>query len=193
MAQRILILVRHGQYDSEMHPADGLGGSLTALGKRQARLIARRLSALPIRVIHHSTLRRARETAEIISARFSDVPLRPSRLLCECTPCIPLGFTEHFSHLSPETIEQEGQQAQRAFEKYFRQARRGERHEVVVCHGNIIRYFVCRALQVPPEAWANTDIHHCGLSQVEIRPDGRVKLISHNDTGHLPESMRTYV
>eukprot|EP00546_Thalassionema_frauenfeldii_P010474 CAMPEP_0178915210 /NCGR_PEP_ID=MMETSP0786-20121207/11891_1 /TAXON_ID=186022 /ORGANISM="Thalassionema frauenfeldii, Strain CCMP 1798" /LENGTH=335 /DNA_ID=CAMNT_0020588277 /DNA_START=72 /DNA_END=1076 /DNA_ORIENTATION=+ len=26
-------------------------------------------------------------------------------------------------------------------------------YEIIVCHANVIRYFVCRALQLPPEAW----------------------------------------
>jgi hypothetical protein len=26
-------------------------------------------------------------------------------------------------------------------------------YEVVVCHANVIRYFVCKALQVPTEVW----------------------------------------
>eukprot|EP00558_Chaetoceros_sp_UNC1202_P007063 CAMPEP_0197243728 /NCGR_PEP_ID=MMETSP1429-20130617/9082_1 /TAXON_ID=49237 /ORGANISM="Chaetoceros sp., Strain UNC1202" /LENGTH=392 /DNA_ID=CAMNT_0042703993 /DNA_START=183 /DNA_END=1358 /DNA_ORIENTATION=- len=25
--------------------------------------------------------------------------------------------------------------------------------EIIVCHANVIRYFLCRALQIPPEAW----------------------------------------
>ena len=28
-----------------------------------------------------------------------------------------------------------------------------EEIDVLVCHGNVIRYFVCRALQFPPDAW----------------------------------------
>lgn len=193
MSQRILYLVRHGQTDSETEPPDALGNGLTALGRKQARLAARRLSSLPIAVIHHSTLRRAAETADIIAAKFPGVPLRPARLLWECVPSVPAGFEAVFAHVPPEEIRRDRRRAARAFAKYFKRARGGDRHEIVVCHGNLIRYFVCCALQAPPEIWANADVHHCGFSVIVINPDGRVRLVSHNDTGHLPRPMQTFV
>ncbi|MBA3470067.1 MAG: histidine phosphatase family protein [Herpetosiphonaceae bacterium] len=193
MAQRILYLVRHGQYDSQTRTADKLGGRLTELGRTQARLTAERLRNLPIATIHHSTLRRASETANIIATAVDAVPLRPARVLWECLPCIPPHLTQQFAHLSEAVIERDALQAERAFERYFKAAAQVTRHEIIVCHGNIIRYLVCRALQVPIESWANTDIHNCGISEVAIESDGRMMLISHNDTGHLPYDLRTFV
>ena len=193
MAQRILYLVRHGQYDPQTRTADKLGGRLTELGRTQAHLTAERLRHLPITTIHHSTLRRASETASIIASAVTAVPLRPARVLWECLPCIPPHLTQQFAHLSEAVIEKDALQAERAFERYFKAAAKITRHEIIVCHGNIIRYLVCRALQVPVESWANTDIHNCGISEVAIESDGRMMLISHNDTGHLPYDLRTFV
>ena len=41
-----------------------------------------------------------------------------------------------------------------AFRKYFHRAESSQKedsYEIIVCHANVIRYFVCRALQFPPE------------------------------------------
>jgi broad specificity phosphatase PhoE len=54
------LLLRHGQYKKE--PLE----TLTTLGMKQARLAGRRLREYSISEIHHSTMPRARETAEII-------------------------------------------------------------------------------------------------------------------------------
>jgi len=43
-----------------------------------------------------------------------------------------------------------------AFRKYFHRAPPSQKEdstEIMVFHANVIRYFVCRALQLPPEAW----------------------------------------
>ncbi len=220
MGKRIMYLVRHGQTDRSATSFDQLGNGLTQLGREQAQLTADRLSKLPISIIHHSTLRRASETAKIIADRLVDIPVRPSRLLQECIPYVPAAFVEWYSHTSideiqhqrhlippemkqwlnlwsPDTersrIEQGMAQARRAFEKYFIPTHRAERHEILVCHGNILRYFVCRALKISEEAWIHSDVHNCGISEIVVESDGHVMLVSHNDTGHIPYHMRTYI
>ena len=32
--------------------------------------------------------------------------------------------------------------------------------DVLVCHGNVIRYFVCRALQFDPQGWLRMAVHN---------------------------------
>ena len=220
MGNRILYLVRHGQTNRASPPFDALGNGLTDLGREQAELTAQRLRALPIDIIHHSPLRRAAETAKVIAAACPDVPVRPARLLQECIPYLPAPFIEWYTSSSDEEIwekrqhlpsdlkpwldmwaagtewsriEQGMQQARRSFEKYFVPAHRSTRHEIVVCHGNILRYFVCRALNVAEDAWIQTDVHNCGISEILVEPNGRTMLVSHNDTGHLPYPLRTYI
>ena len=89
-------------------------------------------------------------------------------------------------------IEQDQRRSARAYQRYVTRARGADRHEVIVCHGNIIRYFALRALQASPEAWVNTDVNNCGLSEILVKPDGQVMLLSHNDTGHLPAELKTF-
>lgn len=50
-------------------------GTLTDIGRAQARLLGERLSALPLDVVWHSPLPRARATAEKITAHPPGVPV----------------------------------------------------------------------------------------------------------------------
>lgn len=65
-------------------------------------------------------------------------------------------------------------------------------YELVVCHGNVIRYFVCRALQFPPEAWIHFATYNCGLTHIAIRSSGVVSLLGFGDIGHLNLEQVTY-
>merc|ERR1712013_969523 len=65
-------------------------------------------------------------------------------------------------------------------------------YDLLVCHGNVIRYFVCRALQFPPEGWLRMSVANCGITWISIRPTGRVSLRGLGDVGHLPSDMITY-
>lgn len=189
MATRTLYLVRHGYYD--LASSHKLGGSLTPIGVEQAQLTAQRFSSLPITAIHCSTLPRAAETAEIIAQELADVPLHRSRGLWECVPCIPPAWAEYFKGYSSKNIERDKKQAEKAFDRYFKRAQGRDKHEIVVGHGNLIRYFICRVLQVQPEGWGNMDMCNCGISQVLVRPDGRMVLVSHNDVSHMPDHLVT--
>ena len=67
-----------------------------------------------------------------------------------------------------------------------------EEYIVFVCHQNIIRYFVCRALQLPPEAWLRFRGSNCGITEIIISDDGRVSLEKFADVGHLPVTHHTF-
>ncbi|HZT43527.1 MAG TPA: histidine phosphatase family protein [Chthonomonadaceae bacterium] len=192
MADRVLYLIRHGRYDTA-YAEDELGGSLTGIGRTQALLTARRLSALPIQAIHYSTLRRAAETADILAARFPGVEKHPSPLLWECVPCLPSLLPEIFSHISKDVLRQHERQARQAFKTFFQPVRDADRHEIIVSHGNLLRYFICRAKGLPPPSWNRTDIHECSISQVIISPKGRMTLVSYDEINHLPAHLRSYL
>jgi serine/threonine-protein phosphatase PGAM5 len=192
MPTRTLYLIRHGQYE-QADPSDKLEGALNDIGREQARLTAERMAAYPIAVIHHSTLRRASETAQILGAALPAAPLRPARVLWECIPCIPPHFAHYFEQYPARLIAQHGAQAGRAFERYFKPPGRRDRHEIIICHGNIISYLVCRAMGAPVERWMNIDTRHCGISEVEISSKGWTRINGYGDVGHLPRELRTFV
>uniref|UniRef100_A0A7S4S1D9 Serine/threonine-protein phosphatase PGAM5, mitochondrial n=1 Tax=Ditylum brightwellii TaxID=49249 RepID=A0A7S4S1D9_9STRA len=64
--------------------------------------------------------------------------------------------------------------------------------EIIVCHANVIRYFMCRALQLPPEAWLRLCIFNCSLNYVTIRPTGTVSCRLLGDIGHLGHEHSTF-
>ena len=215
MGVRHIYLVRHAQREPVAGP-DEFGPGLSLLGWKQALLTARRLASLKVDVIHTSSLRRTMETARIIALEFTDIPIRPSPLLWECVPAVPeFAMMWHKEHPNADTsairipakmnpwvglwsddttlseIEAGFEQAKAAWQKYFIPARGKDQNDIIVCHGNIMRYFVMRALMVPTEAWGNTNLYNCGISEIVIENDGRVMLLSHNDNGHLPPEMKT--
>jgi len=220
MGRRHIFIVRHGQTDYMNNPGDGLGGGLTELGREQAAYVGQRLASLPINVIHHSNLRRATETAQYLSHELPKTPpMRPSSILREVIPYMPPDFiawylknedaiNENAIQIAPENISWLDlwprnltmdkialgfNQAQRAYDRFFRPSLRGDRYDVLVCHGNILRYFVVRALRAPLETWINTDINNCGISEVVVEENGQVTLMAHNSTGHIPEDKLTFV
>lgn len=67
-----------------------------------------------------------------------------------------------------------------------------EEYIVLICHQNIIRYFVCRALQLHPEAWLRFRGSNCGITEIIISDDGRVSLEKFADVGHLPVDHHTF-
>jgi serine/threonine-protein phosphatase PGAM5 len=217
MNQRHIYAVRHGQR-LPGNGTDRLGLGITDTGKIQAEFTGERLSLIPINTIHYSTLRRAAETAKIIAEYNPNARTQGSQLLWECIPYLPADFITWYKvnrgrinqdrittplQMTPwlnlwnpetpwETIEKGFTQAQQAWTHFFRPVRE-ERHEVLVCHGNILRYFMVCALRAPLETWINADINNCGISEFVVNPGGEVMLVSHNDTGHLPVPVRTVV
>jgi broad specificity phosphatase PhoE len=196
MAKRRLYLIRHGQYmASPALPDEPPDGGLTAIGQEQALLTALRLNEFPISIIHHSTLQRANETATIMARQFPAAPMQPSDLLCECIPSVPSVYKAHFEHIPPHFIASGGAQARQVFDTYFvplPDDAQEDQHEIIVSSGNLISYLVCRVLGAPEDAWMQTDIQYCGVTEVHIGPPRHVMLMRHNDTGHLPAPLRMY-
>lgn len=217
---RHIILIRHGQYD-ETHKEDEKR-TLTKLGQEQADLTGKRIAEMirgeggdskftpcRVKVLRVSNMTRAKETADIIARHLDGVEREePDPLLNEARPC----HTIPGSMASPSTIQKtdEGhQQVEAAFQKYFFRSDYVERDddgptednkdspenhefEIIVCHANVIRYFLCRALQLPPEAWLRFCNLNCSLTYLTIRPTGSVSCRMFGDIGHLPYSQSTF-
>lgn len=185
MATRTLMLVRHGQYVTD--PTHPRSGALTALGRKQARRLAGRLAEYPVGALHVSTMPRAVETAELVGPALGSLRCRRTRLLLEGIPtALP-----QLPGLSRALVTEHRQRMDEAFERYFKPARGRDRYEVLVCHGNIIRYLLRKALGDPAHKWWRSETHNCSLSMVSIDADGAMRLLALNDVGHLPRSMQT--
>jgi serine/threonine-protein phosphatase PGAM5 len=64
--------------------------------------------------------------------------------------------------------------------------------EIIVAHGNVIRYFFCRALQLPPESWLRLCTLNCSLTYFTIRSSGTVSCRMMGDCGHLEPNETTF-
>lgn len=182
MGTRRLLFLRHGQYDEEGD------GRLTALGREQAAHSAEALAGERLDQIRVSTLIRARETADIVARLHRAVPVRASSLFCEAIPTkLPPRLARG---IDAARIARDIPRAKRAAAELFRPSRT-DRTDLVVCHGNIIRFFHCLALDVEPTAWVRLVSHHCGITEVLVLPSGQLRAVRYNDLGHLPAALRT--
>jgi len=207
VASKFLYLIRHGQYqvlgDSfyrsewEQWVEDLIkkDGGLTEDGIKQAKLIAKRLSAYPIDIIYSSILPRAIETAKYIAESYTAKKLSIEQVadLLECSPWVSKEISEqHGDVMTKEEIESHRQHADNTFEKFFKPHTGDvDWHEVLVCHGDLIRYLVTKIIETKTDYWIKLKVYNCGLSIIEIKEDGSMFLRALNDHGHLTYDLIT--
>ncbi len=189
---RTLYLIRHGQYDHDDDMSSDIGKALVPLGIAQSKLVANRLKSLPVKMssLISSTMTRARQTAMIINQDFPELELQQTRLIRECTP--PTWRKDVMDGEDPEKLEKCTDNLDAAFSKYFIPSTdKEDRNDIIVCHGNVIRYFVTKVLKIETMSWLQMTTGNCGLTVVSIKPNGSMKLISFNDMGHIPSNLQT--
>jgi len=213
-ASRILVLVRHGQYN--LAGQTDQENYLTDLGRQQADVTGQRLALLYARYLKRtdeagkevtdkknfklvkSTMTRATETANIILKHLpEDIQHSSCDLIREGPPCYPEppAPTSWTDSLGPHEFFQEGARIEAAFRRYFHRAEPEQENtsvDVLVCHGNVIRYFVCRALQIDPQAWLRMAVHNGSISVLLIKPSGRVSLLELGGAGHFHPDLLTF-
>ncbi len=185
---RYLFLVRHGDYDSSDLSNPVAGPGLNALGKEQAAFVASRLAALPITfdTVVASQLARARETGDIIAAKLGHTVQRDANL-SETRP--PGDGVPPFAVVASAEA-----QLQRAWNRYVVPAPPGAvTHDLLICHGNVIRWFVVRALGADPRQWSRMEIGNASITVIEVLPNGSTNLLLYNDTSHIPVGKQSWV
>ena len=176
----VVHLLRHGQYT---HATEDGGRTLTPLGKRQALTTARHLRRWPIERIWSSTLVRAIETANIVGEALEVDPIRRSALLREIVPSAVPG------QRVPLVTRREARSAIDRILGEFLTPSRTTRHDLLVCHGNLIRALVCRVLATGPAAWLSLATSHCSLTTIVIASDGKRQLVRYGENSYLPERL----
>lgn len=165
-----------------------------------------------IKALHVSNMTRAKETAEIISRHLPSSVERtqPDPGLNEGLPAPIIPARPDVPNAVLE-VDEEHDRIEYAFRRYFyrsvandtssdsssssddggdgssspQQQQQQHEFEVIVGHGNVIRYFLCRALQLPPEAWLRLSLFNCSMTYIVIQPNGYVSARLIGDTGHL--------
>jgi serine/threonine-protein phosphatase PGAM5 len=189
---RTIILVRHGVYD-ETDPRDAeVGKALIPEGREQARITGERLAAWPARidVLRASTMTRARETAEIIARALPGIAPVPDRNLRECEP--PGTNRGTMAGLEPGDVDSCAARLDADFARYFRPSPERDSTEVLVCHGNVIRWLTLRALGADAKLWLGMSPANCSLTIIQVRPNGTCKITGMGDRGHLPVALQTW-
>ena len=94
---------------------------------------------------------------------------------------------------STEDFSKDNARIEAAFMNYVHRANETEEDSystVLVCHGNVIRYFVLRALQLPADAWLRTSVANGSITILTIKPSGDASLQCFGDSGFLaPEEV----
>ncbi|XP_063285532.1 serine/threonine-protein phosphatase PGAM5, mitochondrial-like [Pelobates fuscus] len=167
-------------------------------GREQASLTGQRLALLAsegnnFSCIIYSSLTRSTETADIISQNLPDIKMCSSSLLHEGPPIRPVPAESKW--IPDLSYFKDGPRIEAAFRKYILRAdpeQTKDSYEIIVCHDNVIRYFVCRALQLPPEAWLRLPLYHGSITKLVIKPDDDdVSLKMLGDAGFMPPGKLT--
>jgi serine/threonine-protein phosphatase PGAM5 len=189
---RTLILVRHGVYDETDPRGPEIGKALLPEGREQARITGERLAGWPQRVdaVYASTMTRARETAEIIAKALPGVPLVADRNLRECEP--PGYGRQDMADVTAGSKDSCAARIDGDFARYFRPSPERDSTEVLVCHGNVIRWLVCRAMGADPKLWLSMSPANCSLTVIQVRANGTCKITAVGDRGHLPVALQTW-
>ncbi|HKT57125.1 MAG TPA: histidine phosphatase family protein [Microbacterium sp.] len=188
-----IYLVRHGEHqDAEHGLADG---HLSARGRRQAELLADRLSGVPLDAVWHSPLERAAQTAHAVAERLPSIEPQASALLFDCvptgmTPETPAAFESFFGSVTEAEIEAGAAQMADATSEFLVR-KPGDVHELLITHNFVIGWFVREVLGAPAWRWMTLNQAHCGLTIIAQRQGRPWSLVTHNDLAHLPFELRT--
>uniref|UniRef100_A0A1I8BQM2 Serine/threonine-protein phosphatase PGAM5, mitochondrial n=1 Tax=Meloidogyne hapla TaxID=6305 RepID=A0A1I8BQM2_MELHA len=192
-AARNIFLVRHGIYFRKNKTVEEQ--KLTPIGREQAEFLGKWLTErkddFNFDKCVFSTLLRARQTGEIIIKQMPHLKIECTldSILEEGSPYPAEPFKSHWKPIDPLVYNSEGARMEAAFRKYIHRAsptQKEDSYELIVCHANLIRYFVCRVLQYPPEGWVRFTIAHTSITWLRIRKSGRLEIRSIGDFGHLP-------
>lgn len=186
---RTIYLVRHGAYlpDPKANPQSGPG--LSTLGIAQARLVGTRFRSMPVAFdsLMSSTMTRAQQTAAIVHEQIADVQAGSSPLLSECTPPARVQLRD-----PPASLSACKERLDAAFAKFFTPATGANRNDILVCHGNVIRYLTTRALGVDSGSWVAMSVAHTSVTIIQVLGSGAFRVIAVGDIGHVPATLQSW-
>lgn len=187
-----LYLVRHGEYAHDHEDQDErVNNGLVPLGHEQAKLVGERLAELPVKFdrLISSQLLRAKQTADDIGAILHMTPVRDS-LLNECEPTSV--DSSRMAEETPAELAACDSARVRAYRRYFVPTPDRDTYDLLVCHAHVIRWTLMRALGADTRHWSDQDAANASLTIIAVRPDSSIRLVTFNDTGHIPVAEQTW-
>lgn len=186
MPSTTLVLARHAEAAGD----EGDDPGLTLQGQRQAAALRDRLADWldATSTIHHSSRRRATETAEIIAD--GRLGLTASEDLADRTPTpidwsgVPTRDHGLLRSVPPGEQDPGGDRLDRALHAL---SRLGDDDHVAIgiTHTFVIGWFVRAALDAPRWRWIGLNSAPTGLTIIRHDHDSGFRLVTFNDTGHL--------
>ena len=207
-----ITLVRHGQSEANAGLTDFLDSNLTALGREQAQLTARRLRGEGLTRAYVSPLRRALETiaptceatglraevyadvCEYFNAAWPGYKTFPGLTPAQIQQKFPFAFFGHTFPCSdtwwPQELENDSLMYARAVR--VRDALLGlyaetEEHVLIVSHAETVGRLTEAFLHLPPAPDDPPWSDNCGVTRLSAGPDVSepATLLFQNDTSHL--------
>ena len=182
-----IVLVRHGQYIRGKTDSERV---LTDLGKLQAENTGKRLQKLlheskdfpEVRYVYYSTMARATETAQLMLPYIAkdSTKVEPCSMIREgaCYKPIPPISAKKWP-VTDEDFYVDGKRIEAGFCAHVHRpdeidatnghSEGGSYTTVLVCHGNVIRYFVARALQLNPEIWLRMSVNNASFTILDVQ------------------------
>ncbi|MFE0417693.1 histidine phosphatase family protein [Streptomyces tendae] len=194
-ATRYLYLARHG----EAAPDES---RLTDAGRRQATLLGRRLSGVPLTAVHHGPLPRAAETARLVADELEDVTPCVSEIAGDYVPHVPERdelpaesadfYLDFLAGATDEEREHGPALARAALRRFAGVVTDGDRdrHELVVTHNFLIAWLVRDALHAPKWRWLGLNHANAALTVIRYAPGRAASVLVSNDMRHLPAELR---
>ncbi len=199
----LFYLARHGEteWNAENRICGRTDVPLSETGRRQAKRLAERLKSIPFEALYSSPLRRALETARLISEPMGLEPILDERLveldygqwegktLAEIVTNHPetlRAWEADPGQIAPPEGES-GLEAQQRVVSFldFLAAKHPQGPVLVAFHKTVCRLAICYALGMSPSEYRRRLIvDNAALSIIQTRPDGW-QLITFNDTSHL--------
>lgn len=177
-----ICFVRHAQ--AENVPGGVDDPPITDIGRKQAERVARRLADMSFDHIYVSSMKRARQTADIIAVYHDGVPFTVLDDLREVSHYLFLeDMIPHDIDVKNGVIKE--RDAVHRFVNQVRHTHRAGSSLLVVCHGNIIRALMPIFGGRDPSQNLLMEINNTSVSILDTWGNGEAVLILSNCVKHL--------
>jgi serine/threonine-protein phosphatase PGAM5 len=170
----MIFLIRHGQYNRELRD-----GGLTNSGIIQAMETGKFLSNFPFSKILTSEMLRAKETSNIIKKYININYSESMELLNEIS----------LSSIMVETNYPGRKLGENAYERFIQRIYT-HGNILLITHGNVIRFFICKLINLDLGNIQKLDCFNCAIS-IFTRINDELILVTYNSVLHLSHDLWT--